>query len=61
MGRERWGGGQWEGGDGRGQWERGDGEGGKGKGRRRGKRRVDLTDVYDEIPSGPDLPGWDEV
>ena len=44
---------------------RGDGEGanrkgetgkvGKGRGRKRGKRRVDFTDGYDEEP------GWNEV
>ena len=40
---------------GRGQQEGGDGEGHKGKGRRRGKRRGDFTDGYDE------MPGWNEV
>ena len=40
---------------GRGQLEGGDGEGHKGEGRRRGKRRGDFTDGYDE------MPGWNEV
>ena len=51
-------------GRGRGQLERGDGEratgrwrreGQKGEGRRRGKRRGDFTDGYNE------MPGWNEV
>ena len=31
------------------------GKGAKGRGRRRGKRRVEFTDGYDE------MPGWNEV
>ena len=59
MGRVRLGGGNGEGewgngkGEmGRGQQEGGDGQRGKGRGRRRGRRRGDFTDGYDE------MPGW---
>ena len=45
---------------GRGRWVGGNrkgetGKGSKGRGRRRGKRRGDFTDGYDE------MPGWNEV
>ena len=62
-GRVRLGGcnGEEEGGNGKGEMGRGQQEGGgekkghKGEGRRRGKRRGDFTDGYDE------MPGWNEV
>ena len=46
MGRGRWGGGNRKGETGKRV---------KGRGRRRGKRRGDFTDGYDE------MPGWNEV
>ena len=69
MGRVRLGGGnrEGEGGNGKGkmgrrQQEGGDVEGGKGEGRRRGKRRRDFTDGYDEMPGWTyGMPGWSEV
>ena len=59
FGRE---GGQWEGRDGEGQQEGGDSKGANGRGRRRGKRRGDFTDGYDEMPRWTyGMPGWNEV
>ena len=46
MRKGRWGGGK---------QEEGDGEGGKGKGEKKGKRKGDFTDGYDE------MPGWNKV
>ena len=43
IGRGRWGGGQWEGGD---------GEVAKARGRRRLKRRADFTDGYNGMAGG---------
>ena len=37
------------------RWGEGNRTGEKGRGRRRGKRRGDFTDGYDE------MPGWNEV
>ena len=51
-GRVRLGGCNGKGEMGRGQQEGGDGEGHKGEGRRRGKRRYDFTDGYDECLGG---------
>ena len=50
-GRVRQGGGigEGEGAMGRGRWEGGNRKGTKGRGRRRGKRRGDFTDGYDEM------------
>ena len=47
---------------GRGQQEGGDSKGSNGKVRRRGKRRGDFTDEYDEMPRWTyGMPGWNEV
>ena len=47
---------------GREQQEGGDGEGGKGEGERRGKRRGDFTDGYEEMPGWTyGMPEWNEV
>ena len=47
---------------GRGQQEGGDSKGANGRGRRRGKRRGDFTDGYDEMPRWTyGMPGWNEV
>ena len=59
-GKTRRGRGQWEGGGGNRKGETG--KGAKGRGRRRGKRRGDFTDGYDEMPGWTyGMPGWNEV
>ena len=53
MGRGRWGGGN---------RKRDMGKGAKGRGRRRGKRRGEFTDGYDEMTGWTyGMPGWNEV
>ena len=59
-------GGQWEGRDGEGGQqeglEGGDSKGANGRGRRRGKKRGDFIDGYDEMPRWTyGMPGWNEV
>ena len=50
---------------GRGRWGEGNKKGetwSKGEQRRRGKRRGDFTDGYDEMPGWTyGMPGWNEV
>ena len=47
---------------GRGQQEGGDSKWANGRGRRRGKRRGNFTDGYDEMPRWTyGMPGWNEV
>ena len=59
-GKTRRGRGQCEGGGGNRKGETG--KGAKGRGRRRGKRRGDFTDGYDEMPGWTyGMPGWNEV
>ena len=59
-GKTRRGRGQWEGGGGNRKGKTG--KGAKGRGRRRGKRRGDFTDGYDEMPGWTyGMPGWNEV
>ena len=53
MGMGRWGGGNRKGETGKGS---------KGRGRRRGKRRGNFTDGYNEMPGWTyGMPGWNEV